>query len=71
MAGTYTFEVYGYQGELGDFTFKVQPSGSAAASQAAAVVLTAKTTASLAATITAEFQTQRRRPALQSTSTVC
>jgi hypothetical protein len=42
-AGTYTFEVSGFQGDLGDFTFKVQPtSGTAAASQAAAVVLTAK-----------------------------
>jgi hypothetical protein len=42
-AGTYTFVVSGFQGDLGDFTFKVQPtSGTAAASQAAAVVLTAK-----------------------------
>jgi hypothetical protein len=42
-AGTYSFEISGFQGDLGDFTFKVQPtSGSAAASQAAAVVLTAK-----------------------------
>ena len=42
-AGTYTFEISGFQGDLGDFTFKVQPtSGSAAASAASAVVLTAK-----------------------------
>ena len=33
-AGTYTFEVFGYQGDLGDFTFKIQPvTGSAAGSQ--------------------------------------
>ncbi len=43
VAGNYTIEVYGYQGDLGDFTLKVQPtSGSAAASAAASVVLTAK-----------------------------
>ncbi len=42
-AGTYSFEISGFQGDLGDFTFKVQPTtGSAATSQAAAVVLTAK-----------------------------
>ena len=42
-AGTYSFEISGFEGDLGDFTFKVQPtSGSAATSQAAAVVLTAK-----------------------------
>ncbi|MDA0170285.1 M14 family zinc carboxypeptidase [Solirubrobacter taibaiensis] len=42
-AGTYTFEVSGYQGDLGDFTFKVQPvTGTAATAQAAAVVLTSK-----------------------------
>src|SRR4051812_29205040 len=42
-AGTYTFEISGFQGALGDFTFKVQPvlvtSAQAATS---AVVLTAK-----------------------------
>ena len=42
-AGTYTFEVSGYQGDLGDFTFKIQPvTGTAATAQAAAVVLTSK-----------------------------
>ena len=42
-AGTYTFEISGFQGDLGDFTFKVQPVlGTAAAAQASAVVLTAK-----------------------------
>ena len=40
-AGTYTFEVSGYQGDLGDFTFKLQPvTGTAATAQAGAVVLT-------------------------------
>jgi hypothetical protein len=42
-AGTYTFEISGFQGDLGDFTFKVQPvlvtSAQAATS---AVVLTTK-----------------------------
>ena len=34
VAGTYTFEILGFQGDLGDFTFKVQPtSGSAAVSR--------------------------------------
>ncbi|WP_053225646.1 M14 family zinc carboxypeptidase [Solirubrobacter soli] len=43
VAGTYTIEISGFQGDIGDFTLKVQPtSGSAAASAAAAVVLTAK-----------------------------
>ena len=28
-AGTYTFEVSGFQGDLGDFTFKIQPTRSA------------------------------------------
>ncbi len=42
-AGTYTFEVYGYQGDLGDFTFKIEPVlGTAATAQASAVVLTTK-----------------------------
>jgi hypothetical protein len=42
-AGTYTYEVLGFQGDLGDFTFKIQPvTGSAATAQAAAVVLTSK-----------------------------
>ena len=29
-AGTYTFEISGFQGDLGDFTFKVQPVSAAA-----------------------------------------
>ena len=34
LAGTYTIEISGFQGDLGDFTLKVQPtSGSAAASR--------------------------------------
>jgi hypothetical protein len=42
-AGTYTFEILGFQGDLGDFTFKIQPVlGSAATAQAATVVLYAK-----------------------------
>ncbi|MBE2318010.1 chitobiase/beta-hexosaminidase C-terminal domain-containing protein [Solirubrobacter sp. CPCC 204708] len=41
--GTYRFEVSGYQGALGDFTFKVQPvTVSAAEAAAGAVVLTTK-----------------------------
>ena len=41
--GTYTFEVSGYDGDLGDFTFKVQPvTVSAAEASAGAVVLTSK-----------------------------
>jgi hypothetical protein len=40
-AGTYTFEVLGFQGDVGDFTFMVQTvTGTAAQAQAAAVVLT-------------------------------
>ncbi|WP_028061975.1 M14 family zinc carboxypeptidase [Solirubrobacter soli] len=43
VTGTYTFEISGYQGDLGDFTFKIQPvTGTAATAQASAVVLTAK-----------------------------
>ncbi|MDA0170283.1 M14 family metallopeptidase [Solirubrobacter taibaiensis] len=39
--GTYTFEVSGYLGDVGDFTFKVQPvTVSAAEASAGAVVLT-------------------------------
>ena len=42
-AGTYTFEVLGFQGDLGDFTLKIQPIVvSAAEAAAGAVVLTAK-----------------------------
>jgi hypothetical protein len=42
-AGTYTFQISGYQGDLGDFTFKVEPVAiSAATAAASAVVLTAK-----------------------------
>ena len=42
-AGTYTFEVSGFAGDLGKFTFKIQPvTGTAATAQAAAVVLTSK-----------------------------
>ena len=42
-AGTYTFEVLGFQGDLGDFTLKIQPIVVTAAEAAAgAVVLTAK-----------------------------
>ena len=41
--GTYTFEVSGYDGDLGDFTFKVQPVlVSSAEASAGAVVLTTK-----------------------------
>ena len=51
VAGTYTIEISGYQGDIGDFTLKVQPtSGSAAVSAAAAVVLTTKDGATSAAT---------------------
>src|SRR3954466_5245269 len=43
VAGTYTLQVSGFQGALGKFTLKGYPtSGTAAASQASAVVLTAK-----------------------------
>jgi hypothetical protein len=38
-AGTYSFEVSGFQGDLGDFTFKVQPQTGGAAT---AVVLTSR-----------------------------
>ena len=42
-AGTYTFEVSGFQGDLGDFTFKIQPViVTAATATASAVVLTTK-----------------------------
>ena len=42
-AGTYTFEVYGFQGDLGDFTFKIQAqAGTTAQAQAAAVQLFSK-----------------------------
>ena len=60
MAGTYTFEISGFQGDLGDFTFKVQPTaGSAAVSAAAAVVLTSKEWGHLGGNeITAEFSTR-------------
>ena len=62
-AGTYTFEVSGYQGDLGDFTFKLQPvTGTAATAQAGAVVLTAKDWGHLGGDqVTAEFRTGRRR----------
>ncbi len=39
-AGTYTYEVYGFQGDLGDFTFKIETVVPGAANSA--VVLTAK-----------------------------
>src|SRR3954447_25333588 len=43
VAGNYTLTVTGFQGALGKYTIKANPtSGTAAASQAAAVVLTAK-----------------------------
>ena len=42
-AGTYTFEVLGFQGDLGDFTLKIQPIlVSSTQAAAGAVVLTAK-----------------------------
>ncbi|HWK24960.1 MAG TPA: M14 family zinc carboxypeptidase [Solirubrobacter sp.] len=42
-AGTYTFEVLGFQGDLGDFTFTIQGLlGTAAQAQAAAVQLFSK-----------------------------
>ena len=58
MTGTYTFEISGFQGDLGDFTFKVQPVlGTAAQAQAAAVVLTAKEWGHLGGDqVTAEFK---------------
>ena len=58
VAGTYTIEVYGFQGDIGDFTLKVQPtSGSAAVSAAAAVVLTTKEWGHLGGDeVTAEFK---------------
>ena len=57
-AGTYTFEILGFQGDLGDFTFKVQPVlASAAEAQAAAVVLTAHEWGHLGGDdVTAEFR---------------
>ena len=57
-AGTYTFEVSGFQGDLGDFTFKVQPVlVTAAQAAASAVVLTAKDWGHLGGDeITAEFK---------------
>jgi Zinc carboxypeptidase/Chitobiase/beta-hexosaminidase C-terminal domain len=43
MTGTYSYEISGYQGDLGDFTFKIEPvTISAATAAAASVVLTAK-----------------------------
>ncbi|HEX6027069.1 MAG TPA: hypothetical protein VFZ00_34035, partial [Solirubrobacter sp.] len=40
-AGTYTFEILGFQGDLGDFVFDIRPVlGTAAAAQAGSVVLT-------------------------------
>ena len=59
--GTYTFEVSGYQGDLGDFTFKVQPvTVSAAEASAGAVVLTAKEWGHLGGDqITAEIKATR------------
>ena len=58
VAGTYTIEVSGYQGDIGDFTLKVQPtSGSAAVSAAAAVVLTTNEWGHLGGDeVTAEFK---------------
>ncbi|HWK28954.1 MAG TPA: M14 family metallopeptidase [Solirubrobacter sp.] len=59
-AGTYTFEIYGYQGDLGDFTFQIQPqAGTAAQAAAAAVVLTAKDWGQEGGNqVMAEFRTQ-------------
>ncbi|HEY6890499.1 MAG TPA: M14 family metallopeptidase, partial [Solirubrobacter sp.] len=43
VTGTYSFEVSGFAGDLGDFTFKVEPVlGTAATAQSQTVVLTAK-----------------------------
>ena len=57
-AGTWTFEILGFQGALGDFTFKIEPVlGTAAQAQAAAVVLTANEWGHLGGDeVTAEFK---------------
>src|SRR4051812_27175867 len=59
-AGTYTFEISGFQGDLGDFTFKVQPVLVTAAQAAtSAVVLTAKDWGQEGGNqVMAEFRTQ-------------
>ena len=66
-AGTYTFEVSGYQGDLGDFTFKIQHvTGTAATAQAAAVVLTSKDCGQLGGDqVTAEFKQGAARRAAE------
>ena len=58
-AGTYTYEISGYQGDLGDFTFKLEPvTGTAATATAGSVVLTAKEWGHLGGDqVTAEFKT--------------
>ena len=65
-AGTYTYEVLGFQGDLGDFTFKIQPvTGSAAVSQPQAVVLTAKDWGQEGGNqVQAEFRSQSPTPNL-------
>jgi hypothetical protein len=57
-AGTYTFEILGYQGDLGDFTFNIRPViGTAAAAQNGSVVLTSLEWGHLGGNdITAEFK---------------
>jgi hypothetical protein len=57
-AGTYTFEILGFQGDLGDFTFDVRPVlGTAATAQSGSVVLTSHEWGHLGGDeITAEFK---------------
>ncbi|HET6549068.1 MAG TPA: M14 family metallopeptidase, partial [Solirubrobacter sp.] len=56
--GTYTFEILGFQGALGDFTFTIEPEvSSAAQAQSTAVVLAAHEYGQLGGNdITAEFK---------------
>ena len=58
-AGTYTFEISGYQGDLGDFTFKVSPVlGTAATATNGSVVFTSKDWGHQGGDqVTAEFKT--------------
>ncbi|WP_028057219.1 M14 family metallopeptidase [Candidatus Solirubrobacter pratensis] len=59
-AGTYTFEISGFQGDLGDFTFKLQPVlVNAATAATRAVVLTTKDWGQLGGNqVAAEFRGQ-------------
>jgi hypothetical protein len=56
--GSYTYEILGYQGDLGDFTFNVRPViGTAAAAQSGSVVLTSHEWGHLGGNdVTAEFK---------------